>query len=185
MGSADMPPTRPGHAAKRRYGSGSIFEKRNAWYGQWRVGGRQVSRKLGPIRRAGTREGLTRTMAEARLRKLMSEVTATPVVERMTVEEVGDRLIKHLITKGRKPSTTSGYESYLRVHLAPFFADKPIARIRKEDVEELIAECLDNDQSVKSTRNYLGFLHSIFDFALRRGWVVENPMQGGREARGG
>ena len=35
--------------------------------------------------------------------------------------------------------------------------------------------CLDNDQSIKSTRNYLGFLHGVFDFALRTGWVVANP----------
>ena len=175
MAPKNTPPIQEARGPRRQYGTGSIFEKRNAWYGQWRVRGRPVTRKLGPIRNPGTREGLTRTMAEARLRKVMGDVTATPVVERMTIGEVGERLIKHLVTKGRKDSTTQGYESYLRVHLAPFFDQKPIARITKDDVEEFIAECLDNDQSTKSTRNYLGFLHSIFDFAIRKGWVVENP----------
>ena len=67
----------PNHQArgKRQYGTGSIFEKRNAWYGQWRVRNRMITRKLGPIRTPGGRDGLTRKMAEARLRKLMSEVT--------------------------------------------------------------------------------------------------------------
>jgi integrase len=166
---------RPPRGGKRQYGTGSIFEKRNAWYGQWRVRNRTITRKLGPIRAPGGREGLTRKMAEARLRKLMAEVTVTPVYERMTVEEAGERLIRHLTTKGRKASTTVGYESYLRVHVAPFFGERPIAEITKEDVEEFIAVCLDNDQSIKSTRNYLGFLHSLFDFALRKGWVVANP----------
>ena len=114
-------------------------------------------------------------MAEARLRKLMAEVTVTPLFERMTIEEAGARLIKHLVSKGRKASTTVGYESYLRVHVAPFFGEKSIADITKEDIEEFVAVCLDNDQSIKSTRNYLGFLHSIFDFALRKGWVIANP----------
>lgn len=132
-------------------------------------------RKLGPIRTPGGRDGLTRKMAEARLRKLMSEVTVAPVYERMTVEEAGERLIQHLVTRGRKASTTVGYQSYLRVHVAPFFGDKPVANITKEDIEEFIVVCFDNDQSIKSTRNYLGFLHSVFDFALRKGWVVENP----------
>jgi len=35
---------------------------------KWRVNGRQVIRKLGPARRTGTREGLTRAQAEAQLR---------------------------------------------------------------------------------------------------------------------
>lgn len=170
-----MPEDKPTRGRKRQYGTGTIFEKRSAWYGQWRVRNRTVTRKLGPIRTPGSRDGLTRKMAEARLRKLMSEVTVTPVYERMTVEEAGERLIQHLVTRGRKASTTVGYQSYLRVHVAPFFGQKQIATITKEDVEEFVAVCLDNDQSIKSTRNYLGFLHSVFDFALRTGWVVANP----------
>jgi integrase len=175
MPSEDPPTVKPRGGAKRQYGTGSIFEKRNAWYGKWRVRNRQVTRKLGPIRKPGTREGLTRKMAEARLRKLMAEVTVAQPLERTTVEEAGARLIKQLITKGRKASTTAGYESYLRVHLAPFFGQQPIADITKADIEEFVAWCLDNEQSIKSTRNYLGLLHSIFDFALRMGWVIENP----------
>jgi site-specific recombinase XerD len=59
--------------------------------------------------------------------------------------------------------------------VALFFAEKQIAGVTKEDIEEFVAVCLDNDQSIKSTRKYLGFLHSVFDFALRKGWVVANP----------
>jgi integrase len=175
MAAEGMPETKPAGGRRRQYGTGSIFEKRNAWYGQWRVRDRSLTRKLGPIRSAGSRDGLTRKMAEARLRKLMAEVTVTPVYERMTVEEAGERLIKHLVTRGRKPSTTIGYESYLHVHLGPFFGAKPIADITKGEIEGFVAACLENDQSVKSTRNYLGFLHGIFDFALRNGWVAGNP----------
>jgi integrase len=175
MAQDGQPEDRPSGGTKRRYGTGSIFEKRNAWYGQWRVRNRTITRKLGPIRTPGSRDGLTRKMAEARLRKLMAEVTVTPVYERMTIAEAGERLIKHLVTRGRKASTTIGYESYLRVHVGPFFGEKPIAEISKDDIEEFVAACLENDQSVKSTRNYLGFLDSIFDFALRKGWVAGNP----------
>jgi hypothetical protein len=175
MPAEDLPSVKPSRGAKRRYGTGSMFEKRNAWYGQWRVRNRTITRKLGPIRKPGSRDGLTRKMAEARLRKLMAEVTVTPLFERMTIEEAGERLIQQLVIKGRKASTTVGYESYLRVHVAPFFGEKSIGDITKEDIDEFVAVCLDNDQSIKSTRNYLGFLHSVFDFALRKGWVVANP----------
>ena len=50
---------------KRPRGTGSLFVQRNAWYGQWWIGGRQVRRKVGPLRNPGTREGLTKTQAEA------------------------------------------------------------------------------------------------------------------------
>jgi hypothetical protein len=46
--------------ARRSYGTGTIFERSGSFYGHWRVGGTLVKRKLGPTRRAGTREGLTR-----------------------------------------------------------------------------------------------------------------------------
>jgi excisionase family DNA binding protein len=49
-----------------------------------------------------------------------------PSGERMTVEEVGRRYLLHAERRGRKPSTLSNLESELRVHVCPFFADKPL-----------------------------------------------------------
>lgn len=95
-------------------------------------------------------------MAEGRLRTLISQVVPVPpVAERMTIEEAGSRLIAHLTTMRRKPSTTASYESYLRVHLAPYFGETPIVRIDKEDLEGFMAACLAGGQSVKSTLNSL------------------------------
>jgi integrase len=59
--------------------------------------------------------------------------------------------------------------------LGPHFGETPLTRIGKDDVEEFVLVCLDRGQSVKSIRNYLGFLHGIFEFALRQGWVAVNP----------
>jgi hypothetical protein len=91
--------------ARRTYGTGSIIEQGDSYYGKWRVGARQVKRKLGPVRKPGTRDGLTKTMAEAKLRALMAEVTDAPVVRRITIAEAGERLIAHLEAMGRKRST--------------------------------------------------------------------------------
>ncbi len=162
-------------ATRRKYGTGSIIEKRGVYFGQWRVGRRQVMRKLGPVRKPGTTDGLTKTQAEAKLRTLMAAVTEPPVTERTTVQDAGIRLIAHLKALGRKRSTTMAYESYLAVHLTPFFGDRALATITASDVEAFMAACRDNGQSVKSTLNYIGLMHGIFDFAIRRGWITTNP----------
>jgi hypothetical protein len=60
--------------ARRSYGTGNLRARGGVWYGQWWIGGRRVQRKLGPVRPPGTRQGLTRKMAEARPRALIQEV---------------------------------------------------------------------------------------------------------------
>ncbi len=62
-------------AAKRSYGSGRLFVRadstgRETWYGSWRVDGRRVKRRIGLKRRPSMADGLTRTQAEAELRRL-------------------------------------------------------------------------------------------------------------------
>jgi integrase len=162
--------------SKRTYGTGSLFTRRDAWYGQWRQDGRLVKRKIGPKRTPGERDGLTKSQAEARLRGLMQETAAAPLVsERVTVQDAGERLITHLESLGRKPSTVDDYRSILRVHLATHFGTKALGKITPSDVEGYIAAKHSSKQAVKTTLNQLGFLHSIFTFGERRGWATDNP----------
>ena len=167
--------------ARRSYGSGSLYVKTDSagaetWYGQWRVRDRQVKRRLGPKRRAGTRDGLTRAQAEAELRRRIAEDVPPPPSElRVTVGEAGQRLLQHLGTLGRKRSTLMDYESYLRVHLAPFFGDRPLDAIDSGDIEAFIAERVDAGKAPKSIKNWVALLHSIFDYAIKRGWCSSNP----------
>lgn len=100
-------------------------------------------------------------MAEARLRALIGEIKVAPVAEWLTVEEVGARLIKQKRDLGREVNTTESYESYLRVHIAPFIGTTAVAKLTREDVEAFMARCIRKGQSVKSTKNYLGLLHGI------------------------
>jgi integrase len=179
--------------ARRSYGSGSLFTKHGNWYGKWRVGGQQVKRMLGPARKPGTKEGLTRSQAEKALRRKMeAETPSAPATARFTIEDGGTRLIAHLKALGRKASTIEGYESALRVHLAPYFGDLPLDRVDPDDIEAFIAHerragrliwtgqgkqrvAKRVGSSPKSVCNYVGFLHSIFDSAIRRGWASDNP----------
>jgi integrase len=153
-----------------------VYPKDNTWMGKWHIRGKPVKRSLGLIRQPGSREGVTKTQAETKLRELMATTVKAPppVTERMNVEQVAVRLIKQLRAKNRKQSTLDSHESYLRVHLVPQFGETAIMDITVDDVEDFIEVCLE-DQSIKSTLNYLGLLHGIFEFAVRKHWAHENP----------
>jgi integrase len=105
----------------------------------------------------------------------MAEVTLPPSSERMTVQEAAERLIAHLEAMGRKPSTLRAYRSKLAAQIKPKMGDKPLAKVRREDVEAFRDGCLRGGLSAKYTKNALGFLHSVFEFGVRHGWATVNP----------
>jgi integrase len=166
-----------GNGGKRAYGSGSIFEHRGAWYGKWRVGDRQVKRKLGPIREPGSSQGLTRKQAEAALRRLMTEVRVVVPEERMTLADAGERFLHHVEhVRGRKASTVQDYRIILERHLVPNFGSKAIDRITSDDVGRYLAAKRNAGLAPKTVSNHLVVAHGLFGFALKRGWVTANPV---------
>jgi integrase len=176
---------------KRSAGTGGLTVRVDAagvetWYGKWRVGATQVKRRLGAKRVRGTREGLTRTQAEAELRRIMSEVQAVPSRgERKTVAEVGSALLSARTAAGRKRSTIGGYASIISTHIVPFFGQRAVDRIERGDVEGF-AQALARAGAAANTRvNVLNLLSAMFDLAVDRGWVVRNPVRGVPRPRGG
>lgn len=148
-----------------------------SWYGQWWVGGRRVTRALGRKREPGTRLGLTRAQAERELQRLIDRDLSVPLQREFTVREAGERLIDHLDALGRKRSTLGDYESFLRVHLAPYFGETVLERIGRAEVEGFVAAKRREGKATKSVLNYLGLLHSIFAYAERRGLARGNPVK--------
>jgi integrase len=172
-------------ATRRPRGTGSIRERNGKLYGKFTVRGASVERLIGPARQPGTREGLTRIQAEERLRQMMAELNAAPapVVERVTVKQVGDRLIRQLKLQQRKASTTDNYESILRTQLTAAFP-QPLTQITDVHVEAYIEDCLVRQGlAVKSTLNYVAFLNHIFEFAIKKRWSTENPCRTAEKPR--
>jgi integrase len=168
--------------SRRSYGTGQLFVHadatgREAWYGRWYSGGRRIKRRIGPKREPGTRHGLTRSQAEAELRRRIQAQAPLPVAaEGLTIAEAGEQLVASLEARGRKASTLAAAESNLKAHLVPFFGARPLARIETSDVEAFIASRRSRS-SPKSISNYLGTLHSIFEFAR----VRPNPVADARK----
>jgi len=175
---------------RRSYGTGALIVRhdgrgRSTWYGQWRAGGSLVKRRIGVKREPGSSNGLTKTQAERELRKLMDSHVTVPARDRRTVAEVGASYLDHLALVGRKRSTLMDYESTLRVHLAPFFAGKPLHCVDARDVRAFVAAKAREGRAPKSVRNYLGLLHSIFASAQQREWATSNPCEQVEKPRAG
>ena len=138
---------------------------------------RQVMRKRGPRRQPGTRTGLTRAQAEARLRALMAETSLPTTTERLTFEELGRRYIQHLEeVMQRKRTTIQDYRIMLLRHLGPFLGATEVAKLGASDVAAYITGKRHSGLAVKTITNQLNFAHGVFAFGIRRGWVVRNPV---------
>jgi integrase len=61
------------------------------------------------------------------------------------------------------------------VHLAPYFGRRPVDTLRADDVERFIAAKRRQGRAPKSVRNYVGVLHGICAFAVKRRWADVNP----------
>jgi integrase len=162
---------------RRRRGTGSIIVRRGIYYGKWRgTHGRQVMRRLGPVRPRGTRDGLTQSQAEAELRRLMAE--AHPSVardQRRTLTEVAEF---HLVARenaGLKRSTARGYRSVIEAHLLPVFGDRAVDRITVTDVAAFDRQLRGKNLRPQTRRNILGLLVAMLDTARKQGWLTDNP----------
>ncbi len=177
-----------------RYGSGSLFKNHGArgetWIAKWRDGGRQVQRRLGPVRSKAQPDGLTRAEAEAAFDRMRAQVAVERASEReveakraaearrRNLEQVGQALIAAKRAAGRKPATLEAYSYWLRIHIIDFFGPKPVGEITRDDVREFAAVLERKGLAPKSRANALGTLHSLIEFALDEEWMTgENPVK--------
>ena len=62
------------------------------------------------------------------------------------------------------------------VHLAPFFDDRALAEITPDDVERYV-RVKSKTLAMKTIRNHVNTLHSIFEIGVRKGWCPANPVK--------
>ena len=161
---------------RRPYGSGSLIVERGVWYGKWRVGRRQVKRKLGPVRGPDA-AGLTRKDAERALRRLVGETRQLAPEEQLTFEQAAERYVHHVEhVLMRKRTTVQDYRIITRRHLAPHFGTARLDAITAADVDAYVAAKSRAGLSPKTITNHLNFAHGVLRFAVRRGWANANPV---------
>jgi integrase len=66
--------------------------------------------------------------------------------------------------------------SDLRNHIEPFFGERTIDRITPDDIERYAA-VKKRTLAIKTIRNHIGTMHSVFEVGLRKGWCQSNPVK--------
>ena len=163
--------------SRRPRGTGQIFIKNGIYYGRWRQDGQRVKRSLGLARTPSHADGLTVDMAEAKLRKLMTDA-APPITERVTVAQAAEQHLARRESLERKPSTMRSYRSMLATQIEPRIGHFPIATLNRRTVEQMLDDMTHDGLSVKTRRNAIGLLSGICKHAVRQGWATRNPCDG-------
>ena len=101
---------------------------------------------------------------------------SAPDGERVTMEQAGNEFCQRLELQGPAKSHRLTVASDLRNHIAPFFAGKTLDRIRPEDIERYVA-AKRKTLAIKTIRNHVNTMHSVFDLGLRKGWCQINPVK--------
>src|SRR4051812_344746 len=117
--------------ARRTHGTGHLWEQNGVYYGRWRASdGRNLNRRIGPKRRSGSRDGLTKTQAERKLRSMQEDEERRPRPARddarHTVDEAATSLRRQLALQGARKSYLEGCESMQRVHVRPTLGDRAL-----------------------------------------------------------
>jgi integrase len=168
--------------AKRTYGTGHLYTSRKAWYGRWRTSdGKNLNRKVGPMRGPEHPDGLTAPQAERKLRQMQHEEELTPRLARgpdvPTVDDVTKSLRQRLRVRGLRPSSLESYESIQRVHVSPLLGSRPVTTVDTDDIEAFSAALLKKGLAAKTVRNMLGFLHQVFEHAIALKLIRDNPVR--------
>ncbi len=93
------------------------------------------------------------------------------------MSEAGADLTRRLELKGRKKSHRMTVDADLRNHIVPFFSGLELRAITPDDIERYIVVKQREGLAIKTIRNHVNTMHSVFEIGLRRGWCAVNPVK--------
>ena len=144
-------------------------------------GPRYAARWRGPDRRQKKRKGFVRKReAQAFLARVQTEMRdgryIDPQAGRASVGELGPAWLKRR-RAGVNFSTWRTYESAWRLHVEPRWGRVPVGVVRKDDVEDWIAEFVELDASHTQIDRNRSVLSGILREAVAARRIADNPAE--------
>lgn len=137
----------------------------------------QRSAVLGLVSEIPTRRE-ARSFLEQRLRPL-NQGTQCPQ-STVRFEVFVENEWKTLVLPNLKLSTQHGYQVMLRKHVLPYFGDKRLCDIAKQDVQQFVTEKFRQGLAWQTVRNAWIVLSTVLDSAMEYEYLAVNPARGVR-----
>lgn len=150
----------------RGKGEGTLWQRKD---GLW-AGCIQVERKRHTV------YGKTRTQAANKLKELRKQLEAGAVLEGGALK-VGEFLDKWL--ESAKASlaykTRENYEQVVRDHLKPAIGNRPLGKLRPDEVQQLLNRLSDKGLGPRTVQNVRSVLRRALNVAVRWRYIQSNP----------
>jgi integrase len=149
--------------------------------GRWRFRLYAAGRKDGPRKQVTLKKGTTHADALRLYRAAVARAAAMssrPVPRRLTMKAA---LEDYLGTREARLSKGSArnYEIYVRLHLAPFFGEKPLDLLRAADVEAYQKARTEEHAAPGSVNDETSLLRSMLRKAVAWNWIERDPLPPG------
>ena len=164
-------------ATKRRgHGEGAIYQRKD---------GRWVAALILPSGKRKALYGKTRKDAADKLKHAISDIDRGLDLSagRQTVAQYLDKWLAASVKPSVKVKTYEGYESIVRVRVAPRIGTKQLAKLTALDLQALYTELADAGLSARSVHHTHRVLHRAFVQAVRWNLIVRNPCDGAQGPR--
>ena len=113
------------------------------------------------------------TLLDAR-QKAIEIKQGQPQLSQLTVRQVADAFYKHLEKEYRTPEQVV---RRLESDILPTIGKKPIDRIERAEVTRLLQKIVDRGSNVSANRT-LADVKNLFDYAVQKGWLKHNVIEG-------
>ncbi len=94
--------------------------------------------------------------------------------ESVSFGEFAERWMTEVAPSRLKSTAVAEYASLLRLHVLPFFADRPVAEISADEIQSYMAFKVESGLSPRSVRNHLAVLRAMLKNAVAVGLVDAN-----------
>ena len=112
---------------------------------------------------------------EARLGHLLPRVEEE---ERVLFKDFSGEWFEVYVKGNNGEAEQKSKETYLRIHLVPYFGDMRLDEVGRREIEGFKASTVAKGASPASTNHYLKCLQKLYECALEWGLVDKNPVRG-------
>ncbi|MBX9661044.1 MAG: tyrosine-type recombinase/integrase, partial [Nitrospiraceae bacterium] len=145
----------------------AVYKRGQVWWVRFRFNGIHVRRSAKTTKKAE---------AQAYLLRLMEEYGQAARGGATQRYKISDAIVRFFEETSLKPGTIAGYKSHARI-VCRLFGEAHLDEVHRQRLADFIAQRKRTGVADASIRRDLAFLSSVFNQAIRWGWLEMSPFK--------